>query len=357
MARVPQYVPLAESNPMRIPVVEVAVNNGPNLGNWSSSNLIPTNIYVALFPTGELQTDGEEATGLAGLWNHIEACMLTRISPEYQHCQFIFQWIRPNVDQFSTFTTTKITNSSFLASTYQREQWKCYRLHLTSETRAALYRWCCRHTNVQFNTKAYYWNFLPCVPRGCAIDRKGQAFFCAEQVSTALRDIGLPEFSDIAPHTSTPDDIGHRLQAMTAPSPSMALTDRTTTSLTELWLIFKSSQNGPVVLDNQTARPLNPPVIPLTPLEDADEPTTSMGRFGGGGGNSHPRVPHLTPEALAVRRGIKDDAAHTSTGRETNLPATYERVGAMGGINPYAVRPQPTSNGTTIHQQLGFTIL
>jgi hypothetical protein len=171
-------------------------------------------MYRASPPASIRMKDGTGKRGFCGMF---EMCMMRRTSPNFQHCQLVFAWKR-NGDEPATkitFSTTKHDPSQWLALAFNDVRW--YGIKITERTdvpfRKKLFNWSRLNQHTPFNAAGFYWNFLPCVPSFCAYDADGDAFFCAEQVSFALKYCGLPSFADAVHYTCTPDEVYARLIA------------------------------------------------------------------------------------------------------------------------------------------------
>lgn len=163
---------------------------------------VPSIISVAFMPT--YVVTGTRKT----LRTTVIQAMLEHISPNYQHCQFIFTWdVDDNRRIYTTFTTNEATSAQFTTSIYRRAEWKCIQLNLAPAQRSCIFKWCLDNRHVSFNTCGFYWNFLPCVPTCFAYDAQGTSFFCAEQVATALKFAKVAAFANATPCTMTPDAV------------------------------------------------------------------------------------------------------------------------------------------------------
>ena len=200
-----QKPPTNES--LNIPVVMITIGNKINPRELKVGPY-PNRVYISFFPT----QDGVTSTSTT-LIDGVERWFMNRISPKFQHCQIIFSWISPTGTEElnTTFSTTMQRPSSFISTTYQRKGWVCMALNLEDVKYRVMWDMCKRMQKIPFNTFAYYWNFLPCVPRLCMYDSKGVSYFCAEQVATILRDVGIKEFETVEPYDCTPDDIYVRI--------------------------------------------------------------------------------------------------------------------------------------------------
>jgi hypothetical protein len=171
---------------------------------------VPDSVYVAFLPT-----NATPEPDCCACHEQVERCMVMRITPGYQHCQFIFKWsVSPSDSKYSTFSTTKQRPSMFAASTYEKYKgWVAFEILTDGLAVRRLFKWCCDNRGKSFNTRGYY--CLPCnilcLPSCCAYDAGGKRYFCAEEVSSALRDCAIEGLSDFVPHKCTPDILFSRL--------------------------------------------------------------------------------------------------------------------------------------------------
>jgi hypothetical protein len=110
-----------------------------------------------------------------------------------------------------TFSTTKLTPSAFVSTGYKHTNWRAVHLdRLKPADRERVFRWVCENVHAPFNSCGYYWNFMPMASccTACAYDADGDAFYCAEQITTAMRVANAhPIFSHARPYECTPDDV------------------------------------------------------------------------------------------------------------------------------------------------------
>lgn len=192
-----------------IPVVNISRSTGPSSSDASRASRYPNIVYVAFFPT----IDGVTSTRTSAV-DWIERWFMHYVSPRFQHCQLMFSWNRGDKEMCTTFSTTMQRPSDFTSSTYTRKGWVCMSLVLSQSQINALFDWCDARRNIPFNTFAYYWNFLPCVPRFCMYNSGGSSYFCAEQVASALQAINVTGMESIEPCSCTPDTLHAKLAAL-----------------------------------------------------------------------------------------------------------------------------------------------
>jgi hypothetical protein len=164
----------------------------------------PDGVYVAFLPTNA--TPEPEC---CACHEQIEHCVVMRVTPGFQHCQFIFKWtVSPIDSKYATFSTTKQRPSVFSASTYEKYiGWIGFELLIDKLDVRKVFKWCCDRRGLKFNTCGYY--CLPCnvlcLPSCCAYNAGGTQYFCAEEVSSALKACEIDGFTDTVPHSCTPD--------------------------------------------------------------------------------------------------------------------------------------------------------
>jgi hypothetical protein len=232
----PLMIPSEIPGQKKIPLVRVQINTqliNPNGTPKGMIQGVPSAVYVALFPTEALQR--RSSSCMPSIREGIEMAVLTHVSPLYQHCQLLFCWENGDGSSlFTTFNTTKVLPSEFIPSIYRRSGWQSYALLVGPDIRATIFELCISHQGREFNSCAYHWNFLPCVPNFCAYNARGESFFCAEQVSFILKTAGIQEFTDMVPHLSTPDDIYYRVENMCR---------RSAASVADLYITFQNSNS------------------------------------------------------------------------------------------------------------------
>lgn len=172
-------------------------------------SLFPDTVYIAFFKHGNYS--------MCNPINWLIQKRLKCISPKYEHCQIIFCW-NPGTDKqvLATFSTNKTNPSTYTNPSYTNEKWNALPIvsingseQFAKDKRARLMDWCKLNERVPFNACAYYCNFIPPI-YWCpllAYDADGSAYFCAEQVASALRALILPEGENLVPHVCVPDDI------------------------------------------------------------------------------------------------------------------------------------------------------
>jgi hypothetical protein len=156
----------------------------------------------------------------------VSALWIRVLSREYEHCQLVFAWTE-GVERplLATFSTNKDLPSAYTSPSYTNDNWEALPIVSANVVgpegvarRAALWRWCAENHGAPFNNWAYCYNFTPpilCMP--ClAYDAEGTAFFCAEQVASALQQTDMPEGQDLVPHRCVPADIYAALTAFGA---------------------------------------------------------------------------------------------------------------------------------------------
>jgi hypothetical protein len=182
-------------------------------------NKRPTKVYVAFFKYNEKYENDASC---------FTSCIIKRmkvISPIYEHCQLVFEWpaaertstsITQNEPRRATFSTTKRSPSAFISPRYRDEKWVVLDMvSLNEQTpecekiRARIFRWSRQTKDTPFNARGYYLNFVPpaSICTCLAYDANGSAYFCAEQVATAMKMARIREFCDIKPYRCTPDDV------------------------------------------------------------------------------------------------------------------------------------------------------
>lgn len=158
-------------------------------------------------------------TGKTGVISAVIARRLRRLSPHFEHCQLVFEWGTADDSQRISFSTTKRTPSAYVSVAYRNEKWKALRLAtISGQERAAdrrrLFRWTQENLRAPFNNCGYYCNFLPHATccSCCAWNARGESYFCAEQVATAMQEMRVPVFQYARPWLCTPDDVWHMLR-------------------------------------------------------------------------------------------------------------------------------------------------
>lgn len=175
----------------------------------------PDAVYVAFFRHGTYSP-------FVRPWQWLVSRRLRQISKKYEHCQFVFLWYyKDREPSTATFSTNKAVPSSYVNPAYTADNWDVLPVvsaggDAAVRTRTRLWNWCAEHQNAPFNSFGYYWNHLP--PASCcsclAYNARGAAFYCAEQISSALHDLDLAEARDLSvPYRCVPDDIYHVLKS------------------------------------------------------------------------------------------------------------------------------------------------
>jgi hypothetical protein len=167
----------------------------------------PDAVYIAFFKRRGLLSRG---------WLTLPAaCWAYMVNPRYEHCQLVFAWLRTGEKPVTmTFGTVKELPSAFVNTMYVNDNWDSLpvpsvNMPTNEARRKRIFEWCMNNRNVPFNDFGYYCNFMPCVVcLPClAYDAEGGAYFCAEQVVTALLDSNVTEVENVNPLRSTPTSI------------------------------------------------------------------------------------------------------------------------------------------------------
>ena len=153
----------------------------------------PIAVYVAFFEHGTYHAGGGGAKSvwdtLAAAWDALTAVHLRRISPAFEHCNLVFEWRGHPNNLWLSFSTTIKNPSCFILTEYKDVNWRGVHLdRLSEDDRQRLFLWAMQNVGTPFDFCGYYWNFLlgPTYCDCCAVDADGNAFYCAEQVATAL---------------------------------------------------------------------------------------------------------------------------------------------------------------------------
>jgi len=252
-------VPLVK---IKIPMIGETRNDGGFLPD------VPSTVYIALFPTGPIERPNPTCMG--SCQECAEMSVLTRVSPNYQHCQILFCWnAGGGTNYFTTFDTRKAIPSEFVKSCYTRPGWRSYALLVDSKARAAMYDKCHEIRGSDFNGKAFYWNFLQCVPSCCTFQGNGREFFCAQQVAIVLQAAKIPAFSDIVPHLCTPDEIHERLEQMVSSTTAL------TASLDVAFWNSRDSDASGSTMSTRSSSQESPQPAEMIPILGPDEPGCS----------------------------------------------------------------------------------
>ena len=174
----------------------------------------PEAVYVAF-------ARHERATICDGPLTCLIEFRLRFISPLYEHCQLVLAW-SPETDspRLISFSTSKRIQSRYIDPEYHRETWMAMTVPSTigddpaaRRRRSELWEWCKRNECVPFNHRGYYQNgcplvsYCPCL----AYDAGGKAYFCAEQVATALQAAKVVEAEGLTPYLCVPDTVYNAL--------------------------------------------------------------------------------------------------------------------------------------------------
>lgn len=191
----------------------------------------PIAVYVAFFEHGTYHAGGGGAKSvwdtLAAAWDALTAVHLRRISPAFEHCNLVFEWRGHPNNLWLSFSTTIKNPSCFILTEYKDVNWRGVHLdRLSEDDRQRLFLWAMQNVGTPFDFCGYYWNFLlgPTYCDCCAVDADGNAFYCAEQVATALWFVNAhPVFGRVRPYKCTPDVV-YKLLVETAQFPPVAIT-------------------------------------------------------------------------------------------------------------------------------------
>lgn len=149
--------------------------------------------------------DGTKTDTVRSCWKRSFNCLVRTKTQGYTHSELIFvmenqedmkeYWIACGIRTGEMLKLEFREYSSFL--------WKSYGLIMNTFQMNQLFEECVDDvaSGIAYNN-AVYWNFA--VPSCFAVDKKGVKAWCSEHNVYKFRNIGWPEFDDIAPYLTDP---------------------------------------------------------------------------------------------------------------------------------------------------------